>query len=238
MLSPLALADAGVRILMHGSNEFSGGVAVGEALAALGRAACHDAACAADRLRRGCFAYWPAAAMAPALEALLGLRRLFGLRSPVNTVARLLDPADAAASIGGVFHPPYIALHLAVAERRGMPRLLVLKGGGGEAERSPGKAVTVHLHRAGMAPQELRLPALVEPAPRATQMSDLPAGDAAGMRAVWRGEGAPEAILATIRGTIATALLATGRCAAAGEADHESQAIWRARKTDRNDLGG
>ena len=235
LLSALALADHGVRVLMHGSNAFSGGLSVPEALRALGRPVQGDAAEVGDALSRAGFAYWPSEAMAPALDRLLGLRRLFGLRSPVNTVARLLDPADAAASVDGVFHPPYIALHLGVAERLHRPSLLVLKGGGGEAERSPAKATTVHLHRQGKAVREMLLPRLVEAMPA---REAHPAGDATAMlRAIWRGEvtdgteaGAiGEAILATIIGTIGMALLATGRCGDAGEADRQGRAVWAAR---------
>ncbi len=229
LLAALALADAGTRVLMHGSNEFSGGIGVADALAALGRPVQHDAGAVAAALAARRFAYWPAAAMAPSLERLLGLRRLFGLRSPVNTVARLLDPADASASVDGVFHPPYIALHLAVAERLRRRSLLVLKGGGGEAERAPGKPVTVHLQQAGTAARELTLPALCAPAAR-TGTPDDPAR----LCAVWRGaitdETVPGTITGTITGTIAIALRALGRCASAAEADAAGAAIWAGRE--------
>ncbi len=234
LLSALALADAGIRVLMHGSNAFSGGLSVPDALRALGRPVQGDAAAVGDALARAGFAYWPSEAMAPQLDRLLGLRRLFGLRSPVNTVARLLDPADAAASVDGVFHPPYIALHLGVAERLRRPSLLVLKGGGGEAERPPAKVTAVHLHRRGQAVREMALPKLVEAMPA---REAHPEGDAAAMlRAIWRGEVAEspeagaEAALATITGTIAMALLATGRCGDAEAADRQARAVWTARR--------
>ena len=101
-----------------------------------------DLASAAATLRSDRFAYLPLRAMAPAMDRLLDMRRLFGLRSPVNTVARLLNPADAPFGVDGVFHPPYIDVHLGVAERMRRRRLLVLKGGGGEAERVPLKPAT------------------------------------------------------------------------------------------------
>jgi len=44
---------------------------------------------------------------------------LLGLRAPLNTAARLLNPFDARAGVDEVFHPAYIALHLAAAERLG-----------------------------------------------------------------------------------------------------------------------
>jgi anthranilate phosphoribosyltransferase len=219
---------------MHGSNAFSGGMSVRDALAELGRPVPTGPAEVSAALRRTGFAYWPVAAMAPDLNRLLGLRRLFGLRSPVNTVARLLDPADAPASVDGVFHPPYIALHLAVAARLGHPALLVLKGGGGEAERPPAKSVAVHLRREGEEVREMLLPALSDPLPRDLQ----PAAESApSIRAVWRGEAstAPggalitSTITGTITGTIALALLAMRRCESAEEADRQGRAIWDAR---------
>ena len=228
LLAALALAASGTRILMHGSNEFSGGIAVADALAALGRPVQTDLASVSQSLHRDRFAYWPAASMAPRLEALLGLRRLFGLRSPVNTVARLLDPADARASVDGVFHPPYIALHLAVADRLRRPSLLVLKGGGGEAERAPAKPTLITLHRAGEPAAEMLLPALSRPAPR-----DPLADTASRLRDVWLGAEASETVMATVLGTIAMALLAMRRCATAEQADRESHAVWNSRNPER-----
>src|SRR3712207_9438364 len=90
---------------MHGSNEFSRGTPVPEAMAALGLRPAADCADALRQLDAGGFAYLPLAAMSPGLDRLLKLRALLGLRSPVNTAARLLDPFDAGAGVDGVFHP-------------------------------------------------------------------------------------------------------------------------------------
>ena len=105
------------------------------------------------------FTYLPLATLSPEMDDLLRMRRLFGLRSPVNTVAGCLNPGDAAAGVDGVFHPPYIAVHLGVAERLGRPRLVVLKGGGGEAERVPLKPATGWLWDLSRAESEVALPA-------------------------------------------------------------------------------
>jgi anthranilate phosphoribosyltransferase len=110
-------------------------------------------------MTRSGFAYFPVGVLSPSLERLLGLRRLFGLRSPVNTVARLLDPARAPAGVDGVFHPPYLAVHLGTAELHGRPRLLVLKGGGGEAERVPAKPGVAYLWSQADGRAEIALPA-------------------------------------------------------------------------------
>ena len=223
LLSALALADSGWRVLMHGSNAFSGGITVADGLAALGRPVQTDARAVDAALREAGFAYWPVSAMAPAVDRLLDLRRLFGLRSPVNTVARLLDPADARASVDGVFHPPYIALHLAVAERLRRPALLVLKGGGGEAERAPGKPVAAHLRRADGDVRELLLPAL-----GAFSRPGAP-HTPAGLAAIWRGEAEDEVAVRTVTGTIAMALLAMRQCETPAEADLRAPRIWQAR---------
>lgn len=36
---------------------------------------------------------------------------MFGLRSPVHTLTRLLNPLEAKHTIDGVFHPAYGPLH-------------------------------------------------------------------------------------------------------------------------------
>lgn len=214
LLAALALARSGVRVLMHGSNEFSGGMSVPEALERLGIPPAADADAARAALGRDLFAYLPVQALCPRLAELLRLRRLFGLRSPVNTVARLLDPAGAAAAVDGVFHPPYIETHLAVAELLNRPRLLVLKGGGGEAERNPVRPVAAHLYVRGEGRRVLALPALTD----AAETSEPDIGG------VWRGEVASAGIEARVVATIALGLLALGR-----GADEEAAAIWRGR---------
>lgn len=225
LLAALALARSGTTVLMHGSNEFSGGIGVEAGLAALGISACSDLADAARALHASRFAYLPLARMAPSLDHLLGLRRLFGLRSPVNTAARLLNPGDAPAGVDGVFHPPYIDVHLGVAQRLHRPRLLVLKGGGGEAERAPLKAATAHLWDAAAGRSEIALAALPDlPAP--TPQADT----AALLAAVWHGEAAPPTALATIRATIALGLLALGHATSSDQADAAARDIWAARR--------
>jgi anthranilate phosphoribosyltransferase len=212
LLAALALAAGGARVLMHGTNEFTGGTTVEQALAQLGLSPAADAADARHRLARDGFAYLPIRNLSPALAELLGLRRLLGLRSPINTVARLLDPAQAPAGVDGVFHPPYIETHLAVAERLGRPRLLVLKGGGGEAERNAAKPVTAHLWSA-QGRQALALPALGPAAPPEPEEPDL--------AAIWHGTRSHAPTEHRIVATIALGLLAMGQ-----GGDTEARRCW------------
>jgi anthranilate phosphoribosyltransferase len=219
LLAALALAGAGFRVLMHGTNAFSGGMSVGQALALLGLPEAGSADAARRRLDGQRFAYIPMRHLCPAIDDLLGVRRLLGLRSPINTVARLLDPGDAPAGVDGVFHPPYIETHLSAAEILGRPRLLVLKGGGGEAERNPRRSVAVHLWVAGrgraeqvLSPLTVGEPDLLEPDPAA----------------LWRGEQRHEETEARIVATIALGLLAMGR-----GGDAEARQIWQDRPAGR-----
>jgi anthranilate phosphoribosyltransferase len=215
LLAALALGQAGVPVVMHGSNEFASGMTVPEALGTLGLAPCQDAAGAAASLARRGFAYLPVEVLCPAFAGLLGLRRLFGLRSPINTVARLLNPAGAAAGVDGVFHPPYIATHLAVAERLARPRLLVLKGGGGEAERNPAKPTQLHIWDQAEGRSVVTAPALMG--------ADGDDGRPE-LAAIWRGETRHAGIEARIIGTIALGLIATRR-----GGDAEAEALWEQR---------
>jgi anthranilate phosphoribosyltransferase len=213
LLSALALGRAGAVVLMHGSNEYSAGISVDAGLRVLGFGTRDDR-----------FRYLPLASLSPAIDDLLQMRRLFGLRSPVNTVARLLNPADAAASVDGVFHPPYLAVHLSVAELLARPRLFVLKGGGGEAERVPLKPASGWLWDKNQGQSELALPAREGLSPL-TPASDTPEL----LAAVWSGEAAPPTAVATVTATIGLGLLALGWASTVEAADRDAERIWRDR---------
>ncbi|MBB6251965.1 glycosyl transferase family protein [Nitrospirillum iridis] len=218
LLSALALTQAGHRVIMHGSNAFTQGRDVPDALAELGLRPATSRDNAKALVAQTGFAYLPLSAFSPALDQLLNLRHLLGLRSPINTVCRLLDPFDTVAAVDGVFHPPYIDLHLGVAQRLGRPRLVVVKGGGGEVERNPAKPSTAYV-QVGAERRELPLPALT--ATKAT---------AQGLLSVWRGEAGLEAETATVVATVALGVLALGLADDAGDADRVAVEIWAGRR--------
>ena len=217
LLAALALGQAGVPVLMHGTNEFSGGMTVEQGLTALGRAPARCVEAARDGLARDGFAYVPIGDLSPDFAALLGLRRLFGLRSPMNTVARLLNPSGARGGVDGVFHPPYIETHLAVAALLGRVRLLVLKGGGGEAERNPAKPTAVYVWDRSAGRSVVEAPAL----------AGVAAGGDVSIEAVWRGQARDAAIEARVVATMALGLMATG---AGG--DGQAQILWEQRRRE------
>lgn len=225
LLSALALAAAGWRIAMHGSNRFSAGRSVAWGLDALGLVPAESRAAAAAELAGRNFTYLPAAAFDPRLDRLLGLRELFGLRSPINTAVRLLDPFDAGAAIDGVFHPGYLDLHMEAAALLGRPRLLAVKGGGGEAERNPAKPTAALLGtRAGRA--EILFPEFSAAERRMRDPAPVAAQDFA---ALWREGGEDHPASSTVLATIALGLVALGAVEAPAAADAEAERIWRRR---------
>jgi hypothetical protein len=107
----------------------------------------------------------------------------------------------------------------------GRHRLLVLKGGGGEAERVPLKPATASVWDQATGRTEIVLPAIDGLLPHAAA-NDTPGSFAA----VWRGETMPETPLATIRSTIALALLALGRAENPLHAMDQAATIWSQRR--------
>ena len=90
--------------------------------------------------------YVPLVSYCEPLVELLALRDLMGLRTPLNTVARTLNPTTAPYSIHGIFHQGYEKIHADAALRVGDNNMVAFKGEGGESERSP--RTTCHI--AGM----------------------------------------------------------------------------------------
>jgi anthranilate phosphoribosyltransferase len=215
LLAALALARSGVTVFMHGSNEFSQGTPVEAGLRALGLPICAGRDEAMREAAGSGFAYVPLAALSPALDGLLRLRATLGLRSPINTVVRLLNPFDCPASVDGVFHPPYIEVHLGAAELLGRERLVVVKGGGGEAERGGAKPVLAHVIDRERGRSTVEFPAVPL------------SGEPTSLVDAWRTGSGPGA--ATARATIALALVALGRAGTAGDADPLADEIWARR---------
>ena len=68
---------------------------------------------------------------------IIELRPKMGLRSPVHTVARSINPFNAPYVMQGIFHPGYRPMHQEAAQLLGESNVAVIKGEGGEIERNP-----------------------------------------------------------------------------------------------------
>ncbi|WP_136439296.1 glycosyl transferase family protein [Pacificoceanicola onchidii] len=222
LLSAKLVAQAGHRVLIHGWNGQDPAVRGGLAAAGIGLA---DGPEAAGRLLdRDGIAYLPLETLSPALFALLGLRSKLGLRSCVNTVCRMLNPARASASVQGVFHPSYRLLQADAAHLLGWQGLSVIKGGGGEFERNPAKAIAGFGLRAG-APWEDSLPMLRDE----TRRLDDGARDASALTALWDGALTDDFAEAIVTGTAALALSTLGDDAP----ETHTKDLWTARTRAR-----
>lgn len=166
------VAHAGHRVLLHGWNGTDPKVRAGLGDAGIRIATNPDQA--AVLLDRDRIAYLPLEAFHPALFRLLTLRDVLGLRSCINTVCRMLNPAGANTSVQGVFHPSYRLLQADAAALLGWKALTVIKGGGGEFERHPAKAIVAFGLR-GSCPWENSFPALLPDTRRLSEpMGDTP----------------------------------------------------------------
>ena len=153
------VADAGNRVLLHGWN--GPDQKVRDGLSQLGIRVATTPDQVEHALVKNGIAYAPLEHLAPSLFKLLSLREVLGLRSCINTVCRMLNPAGAPSSVQGVFHPSYRLLQSDAARLLGWSNLTVIKGGGGEFERHPGKDVAAFGLRNG-ADWEGVLPALID----------------------------------------------------------------------------
>ena len=227
LLAARLLRDQGVRILIHGISG-EGEATTPKALAALGVPVAGSADDALRQLDATGLAYLPLEAMLPELARLFELRPLLGLRSPVNSLARELNPAAAPAQIQGVFHPNYGPLHADTALMLGQPRAVVFKGGGGEGQRNPEKPCRTLVVGDGAIVDEV-WPAITAEA-HAWRKEPL---DPARLRALWQGEWCAAGPEAAVTGTTALALRLLGRADTMADADTLARGLWEARRGTR-----
>jgi len=144
VLAALILAGRGYPVLMHGMSRSDERVYVPEVLGALGLQPAGSLQEAETLLSSTGFAYLSISRFSPLAAELINTRELFGLRPPLHTVARMLNPLAAPLSVMGVFHPNFAAIHQQAARLLGQPGALVCKGEGGEFERVPDRVVELH----------------------------------------------------------------------------------------------
>ena len=225
LLAALLLAQNGMRIFMHGAEGHTPGrLYTRETLEALGIPIAHGLAESADHIKARNFAYLPLADLSPRLHEIIELRPVLGLRSPVHTIARMLNPFRAPLTIQGIFHPNYMDIHQQAALLLGEKNMVVFRGEGGEIERRPSKLTETRTVRDGVAGSQ-DWPPLLEDAvqPIDTEMN------IARLKAVWSGEADDAYAEAAITGTLAIALMSWHRYDSAETAQAEAETLWRNR---------
>ncbi len=228
VLSALALVGAGYRVVMHGTEGHTPGrIYTREVLETLGVPIADSFAQAAGQVADSGFAYMPLEVLSPPLKDMINLRPILGLRSPVHSFTRMLNPFDAPAVVVGIFHRGFMDIHAGAARIMGMESFSVFRGDGGEAERRPNKPTQVWTSHGSDAPEVETWPTLIEGhAPKDEEM------DVSRLVRVW--EGAPDSYgEAAVIGSMAIALKTMGRVSSMQEADARASEIWEARDRAR-----
>lgn len=228
LLAVLVLAQRGIRVFIHGTaGHTPGRLYTSTALQALGFSQAESWQQASDQLDRQGFCYLPLDVLNPRLQQLIDLRSLLGLRSPVHSLARMLNPLDAPAVLQGVFHPPYVELHRAAGQLLGYHSVTVLKGEGGEIERNPDARLVTQSSRAGTVSEE-EWPIMSperHPRPEVLELEQLVK--------TWRGEAGDSYGERAVLGTLALALRALNQAADPEQALRLAEDWWHSRDKSR-----
>jgi anthranilate phosphoribosyltransferase len=228
LLSALLLAENGVRILMHGSDGHTAGRLYSEScLQELGIESCNSLAQAAEQIEERSFAYLPLRNFCEPLHQVIQLKPQLGLRSPVNTLVRLINPLRAEHSVQSVFHPAYGDLHAGADQLMEQANSLVFKGEGGEVEIKPNANTRCTLLRKGSL-QEFNWPRSLTHKPAAqTQLS------AQTLLSLWRGELEDEYGQLAVQETSACILLLLQRAPDIEAARQLAAQWWQQRARER-----
>jgi len=228
LLATILLADQGIRTLLHGGPAHTPNrVYTDELLPALGLKVASSVSEAGEHLDQQGLAYLPIEQFCGPLSYLLTLRYYLGLRSPINTLARSLNPARAPLSMQSVFHPAYITLHQGAAELCGDRDLLLFKGEGGELEIRPDARTSITGIRHGEA---LKGAVVDNVMPRHTPPGSP---NAETLKQVWRGEVQDEYGENAVIQTVAVALWGLDRADSLEDAQTKATELWASRDRSR-----
>ena len=137
LLAAKCLAANGIRILMHGGGAHTAGrMYTEQQLDLLGITRCEDWTAAAAALDSANLAFMSLGAWMPGLQRMIDQRNILGLRSPIHSLARILNPLGARCGLQSIFHPGYQANHREASRLLG-DTAIVIKGEGGEIEVNP-----------------------------------------------------------------------------------------------------
>ena len=182
VLTLLLLADNGHKIFVHGLHGTKDNrIYTPEALEFLGIPINQTLDEAAQRIESDNIAYVNLEVLNPRLQDIIDLRSILGLRSPVHTVSRMINPFQAPVQMQGIFHPGYLDIHQHAAKLLAQPHMAVIKGDGGEIEASPDTICTIQSCHEGSLSTEEWPPLLSERQIKPKQL------DLNELRQLWRG---------------------------------------------------
>jgi anthranilate phosphoribosyltransferase len=147
MLAAKLLAENGLKILIHGGGEHTEGRQYAANIcSALSIQTVKSLQQASEVIQKQMIAYLALSSFSPKLSQLIDMKAELGLRSPVNTLVRHLNPLNATTTLQGMFHPAYMTLHHETAKRLNQSNNIVLKGDGGEFEIRPDSVTAVAIN--------------------------------------------------------------------------------------------
>ncbi|MBT0887256.1 MULTISPECIES: glycosyl transferase family protein [Acinetobacter] len=224
LLAALTLAKHGYKVVMHGASGHTiNRLYTEQALQYLDYPICQNDLDVEQQLAQRNFAYLPLDVISPILSELINLRNVMGLRSPIHTLARLINPFNAKATMQAIFHPAYRSSHQQAAFQLGYQNSAVIKGEGGEFERNPDAKTLICGIKNG-ALYEHELPKLTDNRSPVEEELDL-----AVFKAVWLGQQTHEYGEVAITETIGIALYTMGVCDDYAVAMQNAQQLWQNR---------
>jgi anthranilate phosphoribosyltransferase len=224
LLSALTLAGQGVKVFMHGAKGHTHGRIYSEdVLQQLGLPVANNWHQVETQLRNGNFSFMSLQHLSPPLNHIISLRAIFGLRSPVHTLTRLLNPLAAKHTIDGVFHPAYGPLHQQTAMLLKHPRSLTIRGDGGEAEVRPDNECELQWVDAQTSSSQIWQRQLPK---RDTQEQQL---DPQRLQLLWRDEQQDAYGEAAVISTLASCLVLLGKAKEQPDATQLATNWWQSR---------
>ncbi|MEH6593667.1 MAG: glycosyl transferase family protein [Halioglobus sp.] len=228
ILSILLLTQAGYRVFIHGTDGHTQGrLYTEQALSQLQLPVADSWAQVSTQLDEQGLSYLPLRRLCPPLDALIQLRPLLGLRSPVHTLTRMLNPLSAPASIQSIFHPAYGILHQEADKLLGQPRAVVFKGDSGEVEIKPQADTRILSLLDGDTSEMVLKRSLGERVASVGEPSVEP------LRALWRGEEDDPYGLDAVLATTAVALSLLDPGLSLPDAQNRARSLWQQREFDR-----
>jgi anthranilate phosphoribosyltransferase len=224
VLAALIVSAQGYPVFMHGMHREDERVYAPEALQVLGIEIAESIQSAETQLNQYGFSYLPIDKLSPLTAELIHTRELFGLRPPLHTVARMLNPFAAPLTIMGVFHPNYSYIHQHAARLLQQPNGLICKGEGGEFERIPDRSLELY----GLTKNETWTESwgnLLKPG-QEIKPDQL---DLQHFKQVWLGEAEDSYADAAVSGTLALVIRSLGIETRASQAQQLAELWWRER---------
>lgn len=224
LLAALTLAQSGYKVFMHGASGHTlNRLYTEQVLEYLGYSICQSEQDVQYELEQHNFAYLPLEEISPVLSDLISLRNVMGLRSPIHTLARLINPFNAKATLQAIFHPAYRSSHQQTASRLGYQNSAVIKGEGGEFERNPDARTLI----CGIKNSELyeyELPKLTQERSLAEEELNLEK-----FKAVWEGKQTHVYGETAVTETMGIALYTMSVCSTYDEAMLKAKELWATR---------